>query len=247
MNRLIFWALACVAGFAVAWPQQARSQALEVHPVVVELAPGQMATTLHITNEGPASAIIQLRSFAWTQQAKGSDQLSPSEKLAFSPPFVTLPPNQSQVVRLILQRPPTTAETTYRLLLDELPPPHSARTRGVRLALHLSIPVFAEVDQKAQAAVSWQLVADGRGGGTLIAVNRGSRHASFNKITISAPGFRPIAMSSNGSPYILAGAERRWHIAGAAGLMRPGIMLHLTARTSNGSHIRALLPVSGPR
>lgn len=215
--------------------------------MLVELLPGQTATTVHVTNQGSFPATIQLRSFAWAQQAMGNDQLSSSDAIAFSPPFITLPPGESQVVRLILQSAGAGGEASYRLLLDEIPPPPSVGTRGVRLTLHLSLPVFAETDRKAAAALTWRLIADGQGDGTLVVKNRGTRHASFNSITLSGAGFRPVAVKPNGSPYVLAGAERRWTVTGPAGLIRPGTTLQVTATTSNGGHVESSLPViAGP-
>lgn len=247
MKRLIVWASACAFGLAVATPPQAHAQALEVHPVLIEFLPGQATTTIHVTNQGTFPATIQLRPFAWKQPPVGDDQLSSSEALAFSPPFITLPPGESQVVRLILQGNGSKAEASYRLLLDEIPPPTSVGTRGVRLALHLSIPIFTEADRSSLPALTWQLIVNGQGDATLIATNHGNRHAYFTTIALSGAGFTPVAVKSNGSPYVLAGAERRWTVSAPAGLIRPGAALELTAITNNGRHLKNPVPVSaGP-
>ena len=90
----------------------ARAQSLSVMPVNINLAPGQSATTLTVTNQGTTKTAIQIRAFGWNQQADG-DQLAASDAVVVSPPIASIDPGASQVVRLILRqghraaRPPT--------------------------------------------------------------------------------------------------------------------------------------------
>ncbi len=77
-----------------------------------------------------------------------------------SPPAVTIAPGASQVARLILRKPPEGKEATYRLLVDQIPPPAAPGT--VRVALRLSIPVFAEPATRAVAHVQYHVENAGR-------------------------------------------------------------------------------------
>src|ERR1700742_1222288 len=68
----------------------ANAQSLTVLPVSIELAPGQMATTLTVINQGDAETAFQIRAFAWSQRADGDDQLGVTDDLRASPPIATV-------------------------------------------------------------------------------------------------------------------------------------------------------------
>jgi len=119
----------------------AGAQALSVLPVNVFLSPGQKATSLTLTNQGTTETAIQLRAYAWNQK-DNDDPLTASDAIVVSPPLVRIAPGTQQVVRLILRETPQGREATYRLLLDQIPPP--AEPGVVHMVLRLSIPIFAQ-------------------------------------------------------------------------------------------------------
>src|ERR1035441_1912769 len=88
-----------------------RAQALSVLPVNIFLAPGQSVSTLTITNHGTTKTAVQIRAFAWDQQGD-SDQLEATESVLVIPPIAPIDPGASQVVRLILRKPPQGREAT---------------------------------------------------------------------------------------------------------------------------------------
>ena len=119
----------------------ASGQALSVMPVHVQLATGQKATTLSVTNAGSIETSIQIRAYAWAQP-EGQDELAATDVLVVSPPIATIAPGATQTIRLVLRRSPEARESTYRILLDQIPP--LAEQGTVRVVLRLSIPVFAQ-------------------------------------------------------------------------------------------------------
>ena len=152
----------------------AEAQALSVLPVNIFLQPGQAATTLTVTNQGTSKTAVQIRAYAWNQH-EGDDQLAPSEEVVISPPIASIAPGGNQVVRLVLRLPPMgrDQESTYRILVDQIPPP--AEPGIVHVVLRLSIPIFAEPMKRAAPNVQYHVEV--KAGQTyLVAVNNGLRH-----------------------------------------------------------------------
>ncbi len=206
----------------------ARAQSLTVLPVGIRLAPGQMTGTLTVINQDDAETAFQIRAFAWGQP-QGENALSPTEELLASPPLGTIAPRGSQVVRVVLRRPAQGAEATYRILLDQLPGPASPGT--VRVALRLSIPIFAEPpDRPIAPRLAWRIEAAG-GQAQLVVSNEGTRHETVREMALAGAG--PLRLVGDASPYVLAGATRRWQILPAPRLP-PGGSLRLTARGDAG-------------
>jgi fimbrial chaperone protein len=204
--------LACAAAIAAfacgpAAVGQEVAGGLSVIPVTFELAPGRMTAVLTIQNHTGRETDFQIRPFAW-DQAGGPDRLTPTDALVVSPPLGRVPVGGQQVVRLVLRQPAQGQETTYRILLDEVPPPRQPGV--VNFALRLSIPVFVEPAARAPAHVRWSVQSDA-GAYYLVAVNSGGRHEVFRDLELTAGG-RAVPLEQNISPYVLPGATRRWRI-----------------------------------
>jgi fimbrial chaperone protein len=209
----------------------ATAQSLTVLPVTIQMEPGQMATSLTVINQGDNETAIQIRAFAWSQ-ADGDDQLVSSNEVMTSPPLGTIAPGTSQVVRLVLRQPPQQKEATYRILLDQIPPPAEPGT--VRIALRVSIPIFAEPKTRAVSRLQYH-VERNAGQAWLVALNDGGRHDTVRDIALTTSDGAVMKTDNKASPYILAGATRRWHIADPARLPAPGGNLRLTARGDAGA------------
>jgi fimbrial chaperone protein len=222
--------------------QQARAQALEVAPILVELAAGQMATTLTATNKGARGVSVQIRPFQW-EQSGNTDHLTPTDQLAVGPPITELGAGDTQTFRLVLRRPATGTEASYRILLDEIPPPPEPGT--VRVALRLSIPVFAEPEARVAPSLTWRIVSDGNGNAELIGVNRGTRHLRIVNPMLALQQGTSLRVVPNQNPYVLPAAERSWRIEGGARL-KPGLTVRLTATTEQEA-VDASVMVTGRR
>lgn len=225
----------------------AGAQALTVLPVTIQLTPGQTATALTLINRGSRSTAIQVRAFAWSQPA-GEDQLTPSTELLASPPLATIAPGASQIVRLVLRRPPQDREATYRVLIDQIPPP--AEPGVVHVVLRVSLPVFAEATTRtAPPRLQFQLRRDAKGA-YLVALNDGGRHQILRDIVVTTSDGSKLKAEANASPYVLAGASRRWRIVAQAPLPlpAPGKTVRLTANadTSTGAIDQSIPIVGGP-
>ena len=166
-------AVALLAATAPGW-SQTPLRGFAVSPVSVEMQPGQRAAVITVRNSSEEEVSFQVRPFAW-DQAAGSDQLTPTEAVVVSPPLGRLPAGGSQVVRLVLRQPSQGREATYRIWLDQIPPPtHSG---SVAFALRLSIPVFVEPPGRLQPRLRWSLETRGSEL-SLVAVNEGTRRVA---------------------------------------------------------------------
>lgn len=208
----------------------ATAQSLSVLPVNIFFSPGQKASSLTVTNLGTSETSIQVRAFAWSQ-ADGTDQLTDSDAVVLSPPLATIAPGASQVIRLILRQLPQGREATYRVLVDQIPPP--AEPGIVHMVLRMSLPLFAQPAARALPHVRFHLEVEG-GKLFLAGVNDGLSHEVVRDAVLTASDGSKFKEESTTSPYILAGATRRWPIAAQGSLPLPGETLQLTAHTDAG-------------
>ncbi|MGA2674756.1 MAG: fimbria/pilus periplasmic chaperone [Terracidiphilus sp.] len=209
----------------------AGAQTLSVLPVNIFLPPGQKATTLTVTNPGKSETSIQIRAYSWNQSGD-DDPLTATTAVGVSPPMATIAPGASQVVRIILRQSPQDREATYRILVDQIPPP--AEPGFVRVVLRLSIPIFAQPMVRTAANVQFHLEINA-GKIILVGVNDGLRHDAIRDIALTTGDGRTLKLDGGFSPYVLAGATRHWPLAVQGPLPLPGEVLKMTARADAGA------------
>jgi len=210
----------------------AGAQALSVLPVTIPLSPGQKTTSLTITNKGTTETAVQIRPYAWTQKSDNGDiQLTPTNLVVLSPPLARIAPGASQVIRLILRMTPETQEATYRILIDQVPPPAEAGV--VHVVLRLSIPIFAPPPIRSFSDVQFHIERDADHI-YLVALNAGNLHDVVRDIALTTSDGRKLEVESGATPYILSGATRRWRIVLKEPLPLQADTLRLTAKTDAG-------------
>ncbi len=219
------WALAFSFGGSIA-----RGQALTVMPVHVQMAPGQKAATLSVTNAGTAETSIQIRAFGWTQP-NGNDQLTATDAIVASPPIATIPPGATQIVRLVLRRASDAREDAYRILLDQIPPPAEQGT--VHVVLRISIPIFAQPKTRAVSHLNFHLERSAQQE-FLTATNDGVTHEVLHGLELGTNDGQTLVTTFSGSQYVLAGATRRWLITARNSSQPAGDNLRVTASSLSG-------------
>ncbi len=201
-----------------------------VYPVTIEMQPGQRTAIVTLQNHSRQDAAFQVRPFAWDQPG-GAEQLQPTDQLVASPPLGLLPVGSSQVIRLVLRQPAEARETAYRIWLDQIPP--AAAPGAIGFALRLSIPIFIEPSGHIAPQVHWRAEVAGQSV-YLVAVNDGSRREVVHELAVHASAGGGLALESGVSPYVLAGATRRWRIIPQRAAPVPGETLRLTAEADTG-------------
>lgn len=193
----------------------AYATSLQVSPTSITLTPARNADALWLSNTGTAPVNVQLRVFRWTQ-AGGIESLDATEDLIASPPMQTIAAGARQLVRLIRpDRSPVAGETTYRVLVDELPSGNPRQ--GLQLVLRYSVPVFVQpTDAAPEPALTATLTPAADGASALEVRNTGTGHAQVADL-VMVEGSGPETVLLPGLVgYVLPGQAMRWTLPGAS-------------------------------
>jgi fimbrial chaperone protein len=211
---------ALTALLAAAPLAQAHAAAVVLWPVDPTIAAGQTATALWVENRGAQPVTLQVRSLGWSQ-AGGEDQYDRQDEVVTSPPIANVAPGQRQLIRVIRRDTGTTpAEHSYRLLIDELPPPLDPAkpdtTSGqLSVQMRYSIPLFTYDGQIAAtpSLVARTVVIDGKRYAEIR--NVGQRHARLINLRLQN-GAKDFTVNAGLLGYVLAGATMRWPLPDGA-------------------------------
>lgn len=189
-------------------PTAAHASAVVIWPVDPVIKADEKATALWLENKGAAPVTLQVRSFAWSQP-NGEDRLDAQDVVIASPPIAEVAPGARQLIRIIRRAPGATAESAYRLLIDELPPlPAGSATTAphARLSVQMrySIPLFVHTG----VATGVQLTArfdTGPGGRVLMIRNTGGTRARLTDLRLVSRE-REVILKAGLAGYVLPGA-----------------------------------------
>jgi fimbrial chaperone protein len=216
----------------------AQAGSFSANPVRLSLPAGATSTSVALTNQGPETVTIQTTVMAW-QQDGGRDVLTPSQDLVVSPPIFKVAPGATQTVRVgLLRAPDRERELTYRLFLQEVPPPRPAGEQGVSVALQLALPVFVQPPGRAAPSLAWQARPTPDGALELSLANSGTAHVQVVEARLVRPD-GSVAAESAPRVYVLPGQSRSWSVK-PDGPLGPG-PLRVVARTGSGE-VSATLP-----
>lgn len=214
LPRCIRWWTLCAAALLLA-TATAGAASLQVTPTTVVLPAERSADGLILTNSGQVPLHAQIRVFRWTQ-VDGEDVLEPTTDLAISPSMLELPAGGEQLVRVVrLGPPPAGVETSYRVLVDELPledvPKPLVERRGLQFVLRYSIPVFlAPQGAQASAPILHARLTGNADARLLVVDNLGNGRAQLADLThVAADGKRRV-VAPGLSGYVLPGQRRHW-------------------------------------
>ncbi|MDS7967778.1 fimbria/pilus periplasmic chaperone [Acinetobacter sp. V117_2] len=173
-----------ITGLFLSLSSTIHAATIRLSPVSVEILSHQKASSISLYNQSNESADLQARIFEWTQN-NGQDQLTPTDEITISPPFLKLKPSESYNLRVIRINPePISGEKTYRIIIDELPKPVDSRkaSQGVNVLLRSSLPVFV-VNKDAITQLNWKIDTHQKEAFLNIR-NIGNRHALLNDLTL---------------------------------------------------------------
>ncbi|HZH04353.1 MAG TPA: fimbria/pilus periplasmic chaperone, partial [Myxococcaceae bacterium] len=136
---------AILAVFAFLSPRFAFAQAagLNVSPIQIYLTPNSRNTLLTIRNDGAEEGRYQLDVFDWGENERGEMQLRPTREVVFFPRLLVLKPGEQRNVRVGATAEPVNEEKTYRIFIEELPPPKRPGSGvGVKVLTKIGLPIF---------------------------------------------------------------------------------------------------------
>jgi fimbrial chaperone protein len=189
-------------------------------PVDPTIAAGQTATALWVENRGAQPVTLQVRSLGWSQSAS-EDQYAQQDEVVTSPPIANVAPGQRQLIRVIRRETgSTSAEHSYRLLIDELPPPIDPSKPNVAsgqlsVQMRYSIPLFTYDGDVAGSPtlMARTVVIDGKRYAEIR--NVGQRHARLLNLRLQN-GAKDFTVSAGLLGYVLAGSTMRWPLPDGA-------------------------------
>ena len=194
----------------------AQAASLVIDPVRIEFANRRPYATLRLTNQGDSPITVQARVFRWGFKGE-EDVLVPSDEVILNPPLLTIEPHAERILRLGLRVPNnSSAEQTYRLILDEIPKAQAeSQVSAVNVVLRISIPIFAKPKGNAAPRLAWTARALADGKVEISAVNSGSAHVQIKQLTISKAGAQAAAVTQTTHTYLLPKQQHKWEIARA--------------------------------
>ena len=220
-------------------PASSIASSLVLSPLRLSLATGQSISALTVRNDGDEPVVIQLELTQW-KQADGKDVYTATTDVLATPPIFTIPAHNSQLVRVGLRRgADASIELSYRIFLQEVPPPPAPGFKGLRVAARFGVPIFvAPLNAQespaiaAPSALSWQVV---HASGRLVvrAKNAGAVHERVTALELTAPGLPTPLLHVQGTDYVLPGQSRDW-LVDSEHAPAPGTPLHIVGITDTG-------------
>jgi fimbrial chaperone protein len=210
---------------------------ISVSPMRVVLSAAKPVAALDVHNEGTEATVVQIDLAGWTQ-ADNADVYSDTADVLATPPILTVPPGASRVVRVGLRRAPDRdRELTYRLYIQELPPPLTADFQGMRMTLRVGVPVFVAATAKPKPQLQGHTAAAAEGAIKVTLTNTGNEHVKITDLELRAADGERSSGVQRVSTYVLPGQSRDWLVKmdGAAA----GSQLRVKAHTDDSVEIAA--------
>jgi fimbrial chaperone protein len=199
--------VSCFAQAARADISRILGQNVEISPTTLNLSGPGSTTTCTVFNNAGAPASSQIRLRGWNQ-SYGQDVLTETSDVVASPPFMSLNPGDSQIVRVAnLTAQPGPAEMCYRLLLNELPNPGSLTNSGIKMLIAFSLPVFVAGTDAMPPQLTASFAQDVEGKPVLHFTNTGDIHARLAELSYTV-GNEQVFTIPGLAGYVLAHSNR---------------------------------------
>lgn len=199
-----FFSISCFLLFFVV-----KASALGVFPTGLILSAKDPIANITLINEKDEPVTVQLELVRWQQQAE-KDIYTATTAIIATPSIFILPPHESQLVRLGLEKPEFVhREITYRLFAQEVVPRIKSEGNALRMAIRLSIPLIIKALGPVQQKVIWHGSAS-KGQYTIIAENKGNNVVFVNQLQGLSAEKKALTQPQNTFAYILPGSKKTW-------------------------------------
>jgi fimbrial chaperone protein len=209
--RAFLLSLTASAIVLAGWSSPPAAGEFTILPLRVELDRANRATEVVIRNDDKSPLRMQAQAMTWRQDAEGRDVYEPADTLIFFPRALEIPPGDSRIVRVGVRATPVSREETYRLFLEELPPPmtdSAPRGASVRILLRVGVPVFvAPAQSDRKGAINGLQLEGGRVRMTV--ANDGNAHFVADRVEMAV-------LSRDGSRLFTRQFQERYFLAGAS-------------------------------
>jgi fimbrial chaperone protein len=206
----------------------------QVNPIRVDMSKGATTAAITLRNDGEDAIVVQSSVVSWTQE-NGQEVYAPTTEALATPPIMTIAPGGEQIVRVGLRRGPDPQhELTYRLYLQEVPPPPKPGFTGLQVALRVGLPVFVAPAAPSIRRLEWSVQAGSDGTIRLAAQNTGNAHVQVSDFELRLPGGGESIAHESTLAYVLAGQRRVWTLPLSPDRMKSVSELRLKAYTDAG-------------
>ena len=138
--RLLF--LTCCTLLFFLCPVPALPVNFSINPVKIFLDGKSKTNVLKIKNHSDEKISLQVRTFTWEHDRHGRNDYTPTRDIIFFPKILTIQKNEEKIIRIGTNIPQSGDEKTYRMFLEEIPPPDSQERMAVRMIMKIGVPVF---------------------------------------------------------------------------------------------------------
>jgi len=211
-----------------------------VSPMRISLSSAKPVAALVVHNDSDEPTVVQLELVGWAQ-ADDADVYAETADVLATPPILNVPAGGSRVVRIGMRRTPDRdRELTYRLFIQEVPPPLGADFQGMRMTLRVGVPVFIASAQKPKSQLQWRSVAASDGGVKLTLTNSGTEHLKITDFELTAADGERSSGVQHVSTYVLPGQSHDWTVK-MNGSVAAGSRLRVKAHSDTQTELAASL------
>jgi fimbrial chaperone protein len=193
-------------------PTSAWCGTFTVSPVRIQVSASRPNAVLQITNRDDQPVTLQAHVVTWSFEGQ-KDVYVDTDEVMLNPPIAVVGPRQTQSIRLGLRHPVEGAEErSYRLIVEEVPPPAKPGFQGIVTLLRLSIPIFATPKAATAPQINWQVLRTSDSRLKLIASNLGSAHVQIKTLAVVASDSTDDYLKGVLPTYLLPTQQREWFI-----------------------------------
>lgn len=229
------------------WAPAALAQGLSVTPVQVQLGAHARSALVNVHNQRSEPRRYQIKVFAWSQRADGEMELAPTRDVVVFPTLLTVNAGEKRNLRVGTTATPGAAQKTYRIFVEELPPPARPGDSAVQVLTRLGIPVF--VAPSGEERVAARVGAPQLKGGTLSVelLNTGTVYVRPDIVEAQALGAGGERLFEHRwqAWYVLAGGTRRYEVKLPAEVCGRVRQLAVRVASAAGDQTQALQTPSG--
>jgi len=178
-----------------------------ISPIRLDLDRQNKTDSITISNDETERKLeMQAKLVEWTQDAKGNDVYVESNDLVFFPRIFSVDQQDQRVVRVGLKVPAAATEKSYRLFIEELPPPPDPAKKGAQVlfVVRFGVAIFVRPD-KEQLAGAIESVEAAPTAATVVIRNTGNQNFQIQSLSVkSQAGYEKEIVGG----YVLAGATK---------------------------------------
>lgn len=192
--------------FSVPYSPTALAGDFAVSPIRLEFDQRTKTGAITVGNESDKEPLtVQMKAFTWTQDAEGKDVYEETKDVLFFPRIATIDPRSNRVIRAGFELPREAHEKTYRLFIEEVPPPRKdAQGAMISVTVRFGVPIFVKPasEPELRGEISSVRVANGMVHATV--KNTGNVHFMLTDTGIESGN----QADKKSGWYLLAGASR---------------------------------------